>query len=109
MNAATQFAPSILNTKSNRDNYFTPINVAIYDRISTEHEEQLSAFDNQMDWYSLLLSSHPNWNVVEVYYETVSSTNNTKGRKDFKRTINDAITILTLSQPEKSVDSPETP
>lgn len=108
MNAATQFAPSILNTKSNRDNYFTPINVAIRGRISTEHEEQLSAFDNKMDWYRLLLSSHPNWNVVEVYHETSSSTN-TKRRKDFNRTINDAITILTLPQPEKSVDSPETP
>ena len=90
MNAATQFAPSLLNTRSKKDNYFTPINVAIYGRISTEHEEQLSAFDNQMDWYSLLLSSHPNWNVVEVYSDKASGTN-TKRRKDFNRMITDAM------------------
>lgn len=90
MNMAAQFAPSLLNTRSKKDNYFTPINVAIYGRISTEHEEQLSAFDNQMDWYSLLLSTHPNWNVVEVYSDKASGTN-TKRRKDFNRMINDAI------------------
>lgn len=44
MDTALQFAPSILNSRSNKDNYTTPINVAIYGRISTEHEEQLSAF-----------------------------------------------------------------
>lgn len=49
MNAATQFAPSMFNSRSNKDNYTAPINVAIYGRVSTEHEEQLSAFDNQMD------------------------------------------------------------
>lgn len=90
MNAATQLGPSIHNTKSNRDNYFTPINVAIYCRISIEHEKQLSAFDNQMDWYSLLLSSHPNWNVVEIYSDKASGTN-TKKRKDFNRMITDAM------------------
>ena len=90
MNAATQFAPSLLNTRSKKDNYFTPINVAICGIVSTEHDEQLTAFDNQMDWYSLLLSTHPNWNVVEVYSDKASGTN-TKRRKDFNRMINDAI------------------
>ena len=90
MNMAAQFAPSMFNTRSKKDNYYTPINVAIYGRVSTEHDEQLSAFDNQMDWYSLLLSTHPNWNVVEVYSDKASGTN-TKRRKDFNRMINDAI------------------
>lgn len=83
MNMATQFAPSMFNTRSKKDNYYTPINVAIYSRVSTEHDEQLSAFDNQMDWYSLLLSTHPNWNVVEIYSDKASGTN-TKRRKDFR-------------------------
>ena len=90
MNAATQFAPSMFNSRSNKDNYTAPINVAIYGRVSTEHEEQLSAFDNQMDWYSLLLSTHPNWNIVDIYSDKASGTN-TKRRKDFNRMINDAI------------------
>ncbi len=90
MNTATQFAPSMFNSRSNKDNYTAPINVAIYGRVSTEHEEQLSAFDNQMDWYSLLLSTHPNWNIVDIYSDKASGTN-TKRRKDFNRMINDAI------------------
>lgn len=90
MNTAAQFAPSMFNSRSNKDNYTAPINVAICGRVSTEHEEQLSAFDNQMDWYSLLLSTHPNWNIVDVYSDKASGTN-TKRRKDFNRMINDAI------------------
>ena len=90
MNTTTHLTPSMFNTRSKKENYSIPINVAIYGRVSTEHDEQLTAFDNQMDWYNLLLSTHPNWNVVEVYSDKASGTN-TKRRKNFNRMINDAI------------------
>lgn len=90
MNTAPQFATSIISTRSHKDNYSTPVKIAIYGRISTEHEQQLSAFDNQMDWYSLLLASHPNWEIVDTYSDKASGTN-TKRRKDFNRMISDAI------------------
>lgn len=67
MESTLQLTPSILSTRSHKDNSTTPIRVAIYGRISTEHEQQLTAFDNKMDWYSLLLDTHPNWQVVGVY------------------------------------------
>ena len=41
--------------------------VVFYGRVSTTSEEQLSALDNQMQWYQNLLESHPEWEVVGVY------------------------------------------
>lgn len=43
-----------------------------------------------MNWYSLLLSSHPNWNIVEIDSDKASGTN-TKRRKDFNRMITNAM------------------
>ncbi len=41
--------------------------VAIYGRVSTEHEAQLSALENQLQWYEDQVRYHPNW-VVEGRY-----------------------------------------
>lgn len=43
--------------------------VAIYGRVSTEHEAQLSALENQMQWYEDQAKYHPNWTVVETYID----------------------------------------
>ena len=50
MNAATQFAPSMFNTRSKKNNYYTPINVAIYGRVSTEHDEQFLNCSELIIW-----------------------------------------------------------
>lgn len=41
--------------------------VAIYARVSTEHEAQLSAFDNQIQHYENLLALHPEWDLYKIY------------------------------------------
>lgn len=43
--------------------------VVIYARVSTEHEAQLSALGNQLDWYKPLLEQHPEWTLVCSYVE----------------------------------------
>ena len=43
--------------------------VAIYGRVSTEHEAQLSALDNQLQWYDDQIRYHPNWDVVAKYID----------------------------------------
>ena len=43
--------------------------VVFYGRVSTEHEAQLSALENQMQWYSDQAKYHPNWNVIDKYIE----------------------------------------
>lgn len=91
MNTALQSQiPTQYKPRSHRDNYSDTINIAIYGRISTEHDKQLSAFENQMEWYDLILKSHPNWHVVDIYSDKASGTN-TKRRKDFNRMLEDAM------------------
>ena len=43
--------------------------VVFYGRVSTEHEAQLSALENQMQWYSDQAKYHPNWNVIDKYID----------------------------------------
>ena len=46
---------------------FQKRDVAIYARVSTEHEAQLSALENQIDWYKPILDARPDWTLTEQY------------------------------------------
>lgn len=48
------------------------INVAIYCRVSTEHEEQISALQNQIDWYKAILPLHKRWRLVDSCFSAQS-------------------------------------
>ena len=37
---------------------FAKKRVVIYARVSTEHEAQISALENQMDWYKPMITSY---------------------------------------------------
>ena len=43
--------------------------VAIYARVSTEHEEQLSALENQIQYYDAILTRHPDWVLYDRYID----------------------------------------
>ena len=43
--------------------------VGIYGRVSTEHEAQLSALENQLQWYDDQVRYHPNWTVYDRYID----------------------------------------
>lgn len=64
--------------------------VAIYGRVSTEHEAQLSALDNQLQWYDDQVRYHPNWDVVARYIDEGITGTQAKKRPDFLRMIEDA-------------------
>ena len=49
-----------------------PRNIVFYGRVSTEHEAQLSALENQMQWYDDQLRYHPNWTLVERYIDELT-------------------------------------
>lgn len=75
------------------DNYareLQPRNVAIYARVSTEHEAQLSALENQKEWYSPFLAQHPEWNVTRMYVDEGITGTSAQKRPEFMRMINDA-------------------
>ena len=65
-------------------------NVAIYARVSTEHEAQLSALDNQMDWYKPILASRPDWTLVGQYVDEGITGTSAQKRPQFMKMIRDA-------------------
>ncbi|HCT17099.1 MAG TPA: hypothetical protein DIW36_06935, partial [Ruminococcaceae bacterium] len=44
-------------------------NVVIYARVSTEHEAQINALENQLDWYKPILEMNKHWHVVDWYVD----------------------------------------
>ena len=65
-------------------------NVAIYGRVSTEHEAQLSALENQLQWYDDQVKYHPNWTVCERYIDEGITGTQAKKRPAFLKMIEDA-------------------
>ena len=64
--------------------------VVIYARVSTEHEAQLSALENQVDWYKPILEAHPEWELVEMYVDEGITGTSAKKRPQFMKMIKDA-------------------
>ena len=55
--------------------------VAIYARVSTEHEEQLSALENQIQYYDAILTRHTDWVLYDRYIdEGITGTSTKKER-----------------------------
>ena len=64
--------------------------VAIYARVSTEHEAQISALENQVQYYTELIQSKRSWSYVPGYIDEGISGTSTKKRDSFLRMIQDA-------------------
>lgn len=64
--------------------------VAIYGRVSTQHEAQIDALGNQMQWYEDQLNYHPNWKVIDRYIDEGLTGTLAKKRPSFMRMIEDA-------------------
>lgn len=67
-----------------------PKNVVIYARVSTEHEAQLSALENQLDWYKPLLEQHPEWTLVHSYVDEGITGTSARKRPQFMKMLEDA-------------------
>ena len=63
---------------------------AIYGRVSTQHEAQLSAFENQQAWYEREASHHEDWVIVERYYDEGVTGTAAQKRPEFMRMLEDA-------------------
>lgn len=64
--------------------------VAVYARVSTEHEAQLSALDNQIQYYENLFQFHPEWELYKMYIDEGITGTSTKKRKSFLEMMQDA-------------------
>lgn len=69
---------------------FQKRNVAIYARVSTEHEAQLSALENQVDWYRPILAARPDWTLTAQYIDEGITGTSAEKRPQFMKMIEDA-------------------
>lgn len=70
---------------------FQKRDVAIYARVSTEHEAQLSALENQIDWYKPILEARPDWTLTAQYIDEGITGTSAEKRPHFMQMIKDAI------------------
>lgn len=67
-----------------------PRNVVFYGRVSTEHEAQISALENQLQWYDEQAKQHSNWTVIDKYIDEGITGTQAKKRPAFLQMIEDA-------------------
>lgn len=65
------------------------IRMAAYCRVSTDQEEQLSSYENQVSYYTNFISNNPQYELAGIYADEGISGTNTKKRKNFNRMIDD--------------------
>lgn len=57
--------------------------------MSTDQEEQLSSYENQVRYYTEIITRNPEYELVDIYADEGISGTNTKKRDDFNRMIAD--------------------
>lgn len=65
--------------------------VVFYARVSTEHEMQISALGNQVDWYYDLINKHEDWKLVGQYIDEGLTGTNANKRPSFIKMMKDGV------------------
>lgn len=65
--------------------------VAAYARVSTDHEEQLTSYEAQVDYYTNYIQGRNDWIFAGVYTDEGITGTNTKRREGFKSMVADAL------------------
>lgn len=87
----SQLQRAIGNTWTHMDRN-RPRRAVFYGRVSTEHEAQLSALENQMQWYEDQAKYHPNWSIVGRYIDEGITGTQAKKSPSFLEMLEDART-----------------
>ena len=65
--------------------------VAAYARVSTDHEEQLTSYEAQVDYYTGYIKSREDWEFVHVYTDEGISATGIAKREGFRKMVEDAL------------------
>lgn len=65
------------------------IRVAAYCRVSSERDEQLNSFENQVTYYTEYINRNPQYELAGIYADEGISGTSTKRRENFNRMIRD--------------------
>lgn len=65
--------------------------VAAYARVSTDHEEQQTSYEAQVDYYTNYIQGRSDWEFAGIYADEGITGTSIKHREGFKRMIQDAL------------------
>lgn len=65
--------------------------VAGYARVSTDHDEQLTSYEAQVDYYTNYINKHDDWEFAGIYTDEGITATSTKRRKGFNQMVEDAL------------------
>ena len=65
--------------------------VAGYARVSTDHEDQLSSYEAQVDYYTNYIKGRDDWEFAGMYTDEGITATNTKKREGFRQMVDDAL------------------
>ncbi len=65
--------------------------IVYYGRVSTEHEAQLSALENQLQWYEELSRSYSQRDIINSYMDKGITGTQTNKRLEFMRMIDNSL------------------
>nr|DAF01979.1 MAG TPA: integrase [Caudoviricetes sp.] len=65
--------------------------MAGYARVSTDHDDQISSYEAQVDYYTNYIRGRDDWEFVGIYTDEGISATNTRHRDGFKRMVRDAM------------------
>ena len=65
--------------------------VAGYARVSTDHDDQVTSYKAQVDYYTHYIKGRDDWEFVGIYTDEGISATNTRHRDGFKRMVKDAL------------------
>jgi predicted site-specific integrase-resolvase len=62
-----------------------------YARVSTDHEEQLTSYEAQVDYYTNYIKGREDWEFISVYTDEGISATSTAKRDGFNSMVTDAL------------------
>lgn len=65
--------------------------VAGYARVSTDHDDQITSYEAQVDYYTSYIKGRDDWDFVGIYTDEGISATNTRHREGFKKMVKDAM------------------
>lgn len=80
----SRYTAAPINSRKNR-------RVAGYARVSTDHDDQISSYEAQVDYYTNYIRERDDWEFVGIYTDEGISATNTRHRDGFKRMVRDAM------------------
>ena len=74
-------------TRKEENSIYRQKRVAAYCRVSTDSEEQLTSYENQLEYYTEKIMKNAEWQMAEIFADEGITGTQTKNRNEFNRMI----------------------